>query len=406
MRKESRRLALTARIFYVEMMPNAAASRLVLAKYAEPVVIETARSALHEIGGHVSCAFVFCSPDYQENLGDFLELLQLHAHAPILVGCSGSGLIGTNAEAEMAEGFSFLLLNLPETKVHPFGFDDTNVPEWDDGPAWREFMGTETADAWLLMADPTTVPVEPWLAALTEAYPGVPCIGGLASGGRTGEDLFVFRNRELVEGGGVALGFQGGVRVASLVSQGCRPIGEALPVTGVEHNVIQTLGARPAYKVLDEAYQSLSDREKEAARGNLFAGLAMREDLDEFHRGDFLIRNILGADESSGAVAVGAFPRVGQTVQWQLRDRKAADDDLRRRAGRLVDAGVKPFASLMFSCGGRGRHLFGAPNHDAAIMAEVFEEHPSAGFFCNGEIGPVGERNFVHGYTASAALFC
>jgi small ligand-binding sensory domain FIST len=157
---------------------------------------------------------------------------------------------------------------------------------------------------------------------------------------------------------------------------------------------------------LDEAYQSLRDREKEAARGNLFAGLAMREDLDEFHRGDFLIRNILGADESSGAVAVGAFPRVGQTVQWQLRDRKAADDDLRRRATRLVDAGSKPFASLVFSCGGRGRHLFGTPNHDAGVMAEVFGPHPSAGFFCNGEIGPVGGRNFVHGYTASTVLFC
>jgi small ligand-binding sensory domain FIST len=93
-------------------------------------------------------------------------------------------------------------------------------------------------------------------------------------------------------------------------------------------------------------------------------------------------------------------------VLWQLRDRKAADDDLRRRATRIVDAGSKPFASLVFSCGGRGRHLFGTPNHDASVMAEVFGPHPSAGFFCNGEIGPVGGRNFVHGYTASGVLFC
>ena len=388
------------------MMSNAAASRLVLAKYAEPLVIETAQSALAEVGGQVSCGVVFCSADYQENLPDFLELLQLHAHIPLLVGCSGSGLIGTDAEAEMAEGFSLLLLDLPRTKIVPFSFEEAAAPEWEDSDGWRELAGAEKVDTWVLLADPSSVPVEPWLAAMSQAYPGVPCMGGLASGGRQGSDLFVFRDREMLDGGGVALGFQGGVKLHGLVSQGCRPIGEPLPVTGVEHNVIHSLGTRPAYKVLDEAYQGLSDREKEAARGNLFAGLAMREDLDEFHRGDFLIRNILGADETSGAVAVGAFPRVGQTVQWQLRDRKAADDDLRRRAARIADTGSAPFASLVFSCGGRGRHLFGMPNHDAGVLAEVFKPHPSAGFFCNGEIGPVGGRNFVHGYTASAVLFC
>jgi small ligand-binding sensory domain FIST len=389
-------------------MPNAASSRLILAKYSEPLVIETARSALDEIGGKVSCGFVFCSADYREHLSDFLELLQLHAHVPILLGCSGSGLIGTDAEAEMAQGFSLLLLHLPETELIPFSFEEETAPEWDDGPGWREITGAaaKAADAWILLADPASVPIEPWLAAWSEAFPGVPCVGGLGSGGREGSDIFVFRDRELLEGGGVALGFRGGVTLHTLVSQGCRPIGEALPVTGVEHNVIQSLGSRPAYKILDEAYQGLSDREKEHARGNLFAGLAMREDLDEFHRGDFLIRNILGADETSGAVAVGAFPRVGQTVQWQLRDRKAADDDLRRVAERLIDREAKPFASLLFSCGGRGRNLFGSPNHDAGVMAEVFGRHASAGFFCNGEIGPVGGKNFVHGYTASAALFC
>lgn len=387
-------------------MPNAAASRLVLAKYAESLVTETAHSALEEIGGRVSCGFVFCSAHYQPNLPDFLEILQLHAHIPILVGCSASGLIGTDAEAEMAEGFSLLLLNLPETKVHAFSFDEETAPDWDDGPAWKEHFGATDPDAWVLLADPTSVPIEPWLAAFSEAFPGVPCMGGLASGGRHASDLFVFRERERLEGGGVALAFHGGVKLESLVSQGCRPIGEALPVTGVEHNVIHTLGARPAYQVLDDAYQSLSDREKEGARGNLFAGLAMREDLDEFHGGDFLIRNILGADEASGAVAVGAFPRVGQTLQWQLRDRKAADEDLRRQSARLSAAGATPFASLLFSCGGRGRHLFGSANHDAGILKEVFGAHPSAGFFCNGEIGPVGPRNFVHGYTASGVLFC
>jgi len=131
----------------------------------------------------------------------------------------------------------------------------------------------------------------------------------------------------------------------------------------------------------------------------------MTEYRDEFHRGDFLIRNILGADQESGAVAVAAYPRIGQTVQYQIRDANAADEDLAHLAKGLADAGVKPFASLVFSCGGRGLGLFKTPSHDATVIAQSFGTHPSAGLFCNGEIGPVGGKNFVHGYTASAALF-
>jgi small ligand-binding sensory domain FIST len=386
-------------------MPNAAVSRLILSKFSESLVRDTARAALEEIGGRVSLGVVFCSADYREHLEDFLETLQLHAHIPLLVGCSGTGFIGTGAEAERASGFSLLLLHLPNTRLHPFVFDESTAPDWDDTEGWRKAAGVSEIDAWLMFANPAGVPMEPWLGAFSRAFPSVPCIGGLASGGRDGSDTFVFQNRTLVEGGALALALKGGVKIHTLVSQGCRPIGTPLVVTSAEHNLIQTIGSRPAYEVLDEAYQALPERDRERARGNLFAGLAMREDRDEFHRGDFLIRNILGADEASGVVAIGAFPRVGQTVQFQLRDAHAADDDLRKLAGHIAEGGVKPFASLVFSCGGRGRHLFNAPNHDASVLAEIFTPHSSAGLFCNGEIGPVGDRNFIHGYTASVVLF-
>jgi small ligand-binding sensory domain FIST len=377
----------------------------VLSSYSETLVAEAARSVLDEVGGRVSCAFVFCSADYRSQIGDFLEVLQVHGHIPLIVGCSGAGLVGTGKEAESASGFSLLAMHLPDTELMPFSYSAANAPEWDDEDAWRTAAGGQDADAWMLLADPTAVPSEQWLATWERAFPGTPCFGGLASGGREIEDMFVFRDHELLDGGGVALGFRGGVQIQTLVSQGCRPIGEALPVTAAEENIIQTLGSRPAWRILDDAFQSLTDKEKSAAKGNLFAGLAMTEYREEFHRGDFLIRNILGADQESGAVAVAAFPRVGQTVQYQLRDANAADEDLTHLAKAIHSDGVKPFASLLFSCGGRGRGLFGAPNHDAGVLGETFGPHPSAGFFCNGEIGPVGGRNFVHGYTASAALF-
>lgn len=385
-------------------MQNASVSRLVLSKFSESLVTKTARELLEEIGGRVSMGVVFCSLDYREHLEEFLEILQVHAHIPLLVGCSASGFIGTNAEAEGASGFSLLLLDLPNTKLHPFTFTQATAPDWDDADGWKNAVGVGEVDAWLMLTDPTGIPIEPWLGAWGRAFPGVPCIGGIASGGGDGTETFVFHNREVLEGGGIAIGLHGGVQIHTLVSQGCRPIGEPLPVTFAELNLIHTLGSRPAFQVLDEAYQALPEKERARAKGNLFAGLAIREDRDEFHRGDFLIRNILGADEGTGIVAIGAFPRVGQTIQYQLRDAKSADEDLRHLSALLAADGIKPFASLVFSCGGRGRNLFKTANHDAGILAEYFTPHASAGFFCNGEVGPVGGRNFIHGYTASVAL--
>jgi small ligand-binding sensory domain FIST len=231
----------------------------------------------------------------------------------------------------------------------------------------------------------------------------VPCLGGLASTTR-GDEFFVFQDRHIVRSA-VAIGFRGGVQIETVVSQGCRPIGEPLTITGVEQNVIHSLGAKRAYDRLAETVATLSVADQLRARGNVFAGLAMSEYVDEFKTGNFLVRNLLGADPQSGALALGALPRVGQTLQFQLRDRRSANEDLQRLLLEKSRRGRKPFGSLTFSCAGRGEGLFGVPHHDAAALAQHLGPHPSAGFFCNGEIGPVGGTNFVHGYTASIALF-
>ena len=404
-------------------MKNRAASRLVLSPFSEEKTIAAARDARAELGADVSAAVVFATSDYVAQLDEFLELVRVYGRVPLLIGCTGAGLIGTGTEAEDKAGFSLLLLSLPNTKLTAFEFSQAQVEE-SCGPAfWHSESGrdAEDADAWIVLANPSRLALDRWLGEWNVAYPGVPAIGGLASGSGTaaseesneggsesgGEDIVLFRDGRAIRGDGIALGLHGGVRVQTVVSQGCRPIGEPLTVTGAKGNLLLTLGSKPAYEVLNTVFQGLNEKEKARAQGNLFAGLAMSEYLDDYKRGDFLIRNILGADPKTGAVAIGGNLRVGQTLQYQLRDRDSADEDLRElcHAAR-EEVGSRAFASLLFACNGRGRGLFRAPDHDAGVLSEIFGPLPGAGFFCNGEIGPVGANNYVHGYTASVALLC
>ena len=387
-------------------MQNRAVSRLVLAEFSEQVVTDAARSLRAELDAEVSCAVVFFSSDYIPHLEDFLELVRVYGKVPLLLGGSGAGLIGRQTEAEDRSGFSLLLLSLPKTRLRVYEFSQKLVEE-SSGPAFWHMdsgIGAEDVDAWIVLTNPLRLATDRWLNEWNLAYPGVPALGGLASG--TEEEIVLCRDGKAIAGDGLALGLSGGVKVRTIVSQGCRPIGEPLTVTGAKGNQLVSLGSKPAYAVLNSVFNGLSEPDKARVKGNLFVGLAMSEYLEDYKRGDFLIRNILGADREAGVVAIGAPLRVGQTLQYQLRDRDSADEDLRELCHAAEEEGARPFASLLFSCNGRGRGLFHIPDHDALVLAEILDPHPSAGFFCNGEIGPVGAQNHLHGYTASIALLC
>ena len=378
---------------------NRAVSRLVPHSFDEARVREAAEEMRAELGAPPTLAIAFISTDYTPHLEDFQEIITVHGHASQLVGSTGSGLIGTRKEAEMASGFSLLFLYLPQGKVRTIPLAQGQVETAESDNFWQEVAGG-SAETWLTLANPFRFDTDTWLKEWNRAFPQAPTLGGLASGPDGEENVVVFGPAIGQTCDALAIALDG-VRVETVISQGCRTIGEALPITRADEHLLLELGSRPAYQVLEQAFNTLAEAEKQHARGNLFAGLAVNEYQEKFGRGDFLVRNILGADPATGAVVVGAQPRTGQTMQYQLRDAVTATEELTSLLTPLSAAKAKPIASILFSCNGRGEHLFGTPSHDAEAVCKSVGAVPSTGFFCNGEIGPVGGSNFIHSYTAS-----
>jgi small ligand-binding sensory domain FIST len=379
-----------------------AASRLVLHPFDEGRVRAAAEEMRAELGAAPTLALAFLSTGYSPHIAEFQEVVAVHGHTATLCGCTGSGLIGTSREAEATEGFTLLFLHVPQAKVRATPLSQAQVETATGDAFWRAAAGGP-AQAWLALANPFRFDADTWLREWNSAFPSTPVLGGLASGPRGDEDVTVF-GPTIGDTSDALLLALDGVRLETVVSQGCRPIGEALPVTRADEHLLLELGSRPAYEVLEQAFNTLADADKQRARGNLFAGLAVDEYKEQFGRGDFLVRNILGADPATGAVVVGAHPRTGQTLQYQLRDAASADEELKTLLTPLAAREDKPVASLLFCCNGRGKHLFGNPDHDAKLVSGHLGPLPSTGFFCNGEIGPVAGTNFLHGYTASIGL--
>jgi small ligand-binding sensory domain FIST len=358
----------------------------------------------------VSLGLVFMSPALFKSAKSVLEILRVHAQIPLLAGCSSQGLIFDRQELEEASGFTLGLYALPGADLKAVHFSQEQVEEANGPGYWHLETGIEPTqtNGWLAFVDPFHLDSETWLRTWNEAYAPLPVLGGLASGGPPPDQRTqVYLNGEVYEEGGVAVSVGGEVTLAGVISQGCTPIGETWTLTRVDQNIIHEIGNRPAYEVLAETFNTLSPEEQRQARDNLFIGLVVNEYLDDFHRGDFLIRNLLAADPRSGSIAVSARPRMGQTVQFQRRDAAAAKEDmhelLARAKQRLGNATI--YGGCLCSCNGRGRGLFGEPDHDARSVQQQLGPMGLAGFFCNGEIGPIGEKNFLHGFTASLALF-
>jgi small ligand-binding sensory domain FIST len=357
----------------------------------------------------VSLGLVFMSPKFFPHAQQVLEILRVHAKIPLLAGCSSSGVIAGAEEVESAGGLVLSLYFLPGAKLKAIRFTQEQVDQADDENFWPVETGVAPKDVngWLTFIDPFHMDAEAWLRSWNKNYVALPVYGGLASGTFPEPFSQVYLDGEAYEDGGVAIAVGGEVTLSGVVAQGCTPIGEAWTLTRVEQNLIRHIGNRPAYTVLAETVNQLPPDEQQQARGNLFIGLVVNEYLEDFHRGDFLVRNLIGGDPSSGVLAVGALPRAGQTIQFQRRDAASASQDMNEllatvKAG-LADTTI--YGGCLLCCYGRGKGLFGKTSHDASLVQKHFGPLGMAGFFCNGEIGPIGQKNFLHSHTAALALF-
>ena len=357
----------------------------------------------------VSLGLIFIHPRFFGKAKQILEIVQVNARIPLLAGCSSTGLIAGAEELEDEAGISLALYYLPDASLKSYRFAQENLDEATGPGYWHMETGltAEQTNGWLVFADPFTLDAENWLQSWDAAYKPLPILGGLASGKHSDQQTQVYLDGNVYEDGGVGISFGGNIALEGVISQGCTPIGQPWTITKSEHNFIHEIGNQPAYQVLAETISQLTPAEQNKSRGNIFIGLVVNEYLDDFHRGDFLIRNLIGADPRTGVLAVGALPRTGQTIQFQRRDAQTGTEDvvalLKSTQNKLKGRTI--YGGCLCSCNGRGRRLFGKPNHDAGHVQEQFGPLGVAGFFCNGEIGPVGEKSFLHGYTASLALF-
>ena len=352
----------------------------------------------------IDLAFVFFSTHHATKIAMISAMFQQELRAKVCLGCSGEGVIAGSEEIETSAALTVWVACLPEVTVTPLQISVSHLQDQIRMPGWPE-PGLENS-IFLLLADPFSTPMQEVLSLMTDRYPNGIVGGGLAGGGQDSGENRLLLNDQIFDEGVVGVQLTGPIAVRTVTSQGCRPIGERFVVTRAEQNLIFELGGVSALKRLQDVFESLGGAQRRDAHRALHLGIVIDEHGSHFERGDFLVRNLIGADQQAGAVAIGDVVQEGQTVQFHLRDAKSASDDLHilLAADRTTHRNP-PLGALLFSCCGRGEGLFGRPHHDSGVVQERLGPIPTAGFFAQGEIGPVGGRNFLHGYTASVVIF-
>ncbi len=342
-------------------------------------------------------------PEFDGLLADVREAINPRN----LIGCTGDGIIGPDREVERSPALAIWTAKLPGVRALPFLVDQNDVMRLDGSEEWREHLGVNASDGvgFIVLPEPFSIDAERCIGEMDRAYEGSKIVGGMASGGRRPGENRLFLNDQVLRQGMVGVSLAGAISIETVVSQGCRPIGEPFVVTKAKENIIYELRGRPVLEVVRGVYTEASPPDQALMQQGLHLGQVIDERLGRFGPGDFLIRN-LGRVPGEEGLAVAALIRPGQTIRFHVRDSRTADEEMRGLlAGRVGEMAKPPRGGLLFSCNGRGTGMFGVPHHDIGVVNSVAKDCQVAGFFAAGEIGPIGNRTFIHGLTSSLILF-
>src|SRR5438093_219662 len=370
----------------------------------DDAALEASLQAIERSGtDRADLALVFVTGDAHARAHEALHAVRRVTGAPVVLGCSGTGILTERREVEEEPAVAVLVVRCERLVATPFSFERQGERR-DLGTELAQKIGSTVAEGGCVLVLPDAVGCNPpaLLTQLGESLGFVPVLGAVAAGDR----MFELYNTDAAEGALVGVALSGLAPVIG-VTQGCTPIGEPYVITHAEANVIQRIGSRPALEMLTEAIRANPDIEARIRRAGVFAGLAMDPAKSPLERGDFLVRNLVGIDQATGAVAVAERVRVGQTIQFQIRDAEASREDLTATLEALARrlGGRRPAFGCYFDCAGRGQGLFGVADHDVALIRKHLGEFPLVGFFGNGEFAPVGRRNFFHNYTGALVVF-
>jgi small ligand-binding sensory domain FIST len=354
----------------------------------------------------VDLALAFLSPHFARAAVFIADGLRDALHPRVLLGCTAEGVIARDAEIERDAAITLVAAHLPGVHLAPFAFD---AEHWDAILSSRlrfdeTLVAPRDPKIFLLLADPFSTPTERVLDAFNTHHPGIPVIGGMASGSARSKGNSLLLNERVFIEGAVGVALAGAFDLDVIVSQGCRPIGRAYTVTEAREKVIFKLGGEPPLPQIQNLIEQLAPVDRALLNNGLFIGRAVGAEHDTLGRGDFLVRGVMGVDHTSGAIAVGDYISVGETIQFHLRDATTAEEDLEMMLTPQIFF-EPPLGALLFSCNGRGTRMYGRPNGDITTIQKVLGDVNLAGFFCAGEIGPIGGKNFLHGHTASMVLF-
>jgi small ligand-binding sensory domain FIST len=372
----------------------------------QPQIID---DLLAQVEGDFDLGILYTCPWSPYDPQELFNAVKSRGRVRHLICCTCAGTIGSEREIEGRPSASLMLMRLPAVKIVPFAISQPVLEALKSKEDWYNLLEIYPNEnpSFIVFADPFSIDSNGFLSGMNQAYPGRPMVGGLASAAAGPDENILILDDQVMREGLVGVALSGNIRVETVVSQGCRPVGETFIVTKAVRNIIYELAGRPFYKVLEEVLNKGTEYDRHLAHEAVFVGIAMNEYKDTFKRGDFLIRGVLGVEPKSGAGVVGDQMEVGHTVQFHLRDAKTANEDLHEllKQYKLKKQPVAAHGALVFSCNGRGINLFKERDHDIRIIQHHIGPVPAAGFFCAGEIGPVGGINFLHGFTNSMALF-